>query len=139
MAGWSSILDDISLILLMYSSVFCIISLERISSLILFPTSILYILSGFLSVNSSEYSSKNSSSSKIIFPLLINKSVNDNLLEAITSFRAFHLMDPSVLMSLKLSSMISLLLPGGILASLSSIIFPWDSIKSRVSLEVTLN
>jgi len=70
---------------------------------------------------------------------LINKSVNDNLLEAITSFRAFHLMDPSVLMSLKMSSMISLLLPGGILASLSSIIFPWDSIKSRVSLEVTLN
>ena len=123
-AGCISILADISLMRFMYSSVFCMMSLDKICSLTLSPIKILYILSGLLSVNSSPKRYKKSSCWSMICPSSISKSVNLIFLDAIISLSVFHWIEPSTFTSSKTSSMISVRAIGGILASLSRIKFP---------------
>ena len=138
-AGCISILADISLIRAMYSSVFCIIRRERICSFTLSPISILYILSGLLSVNSSPKRYRKSSSWSMTSPSSMRRSVNLSFLVATISLRDFQLMAPSTFTSSSTSSMISALDIGGILASLSRISVPCDSMKSLVSRDPRLN
>ena len=139
MAGWISILADISLILAMYSSVFCIISLESICSFTESPIRILYILSGLLSVNSSPKRYRKSSCCSTISPSSIRRSVSFSFLVAMTSLRDFHPIAPSTFTSSRTSSIISALAIGGIFAKRSKMSAPCDSMNSLVSREPRLN